>query len=85
VNCCVLPLAIEGLAGVTVIVESVAAVTVSVVDPETFPSFAWTAVDPTATEVPKPFDPEALLMVAILVLAEVQVTEAVRICVEPSV
>jgi hypothetical protein len=40
VNCCVLPLAIEGVAGVTAIDTSVAAVTVSVVLPETVPEVA---------------------------------------------
>jgi hypothetical protein len=40
VNCCVLPLVIEGLAGVTAIDTSVAAVTVSVVLPETAPEVA---------------------------------------------
>jgi len=85
VNCCVLPFAIEGVTGVTVIDVSVAAVTVSVVDFETLPSIAWITVDPTAAEVPRPFDPAALLTVATFVLEEVHVTEAVRSCVEPSV
>jgi hypothetical protein len=40
VNCCVLPLAIEGVAGVTAIDTNVAAVTVSVVLPETVPEVA---------------------------------------------
>ena len=40
VNCCVLPLAIEGVAGVTAIDTNVAAVTVSVVLPETVPDVA---------------------------------------------
>ena len=78
-------MAIEALTGVTAIDESVAAVTVSVVNFETLPSVAWIVVAPAATEVPRPFDLAALLMVAIFVLVEVQVTEAVRFCVEPSV
>ena len=40
VNCCVPPLAIDGFAGVTAIDTSVAAVTVSVVLPETVPEVA---------------------------------------------
>jgi hypothetical protein len=40
VNCCVLPLAIDGLAGVTAIDTSVAAVTVNIVLPETLPEVA---------------------------------------------
>ena len=40
VNCCVPPLAIDGFAGVTAMDTSVAAVTVSVVLPETAPEVA---------------------------------------------
>ncbi len=40
VNCCVVPLGIEGLVGVTAIDTSVAAVTVSVVEPVTLPDVA---------------------------------------------
>jgi hypothetical protein len=40
VNCCVLPLVIDAFAGVTAIDTSVAAVTVSVVLPETAPEVA---------------------------------------------
>jgi hypothetical protein len=40
VNCCVLPLVIDGFTGVTAIDASVAAVTVSVVLPETVPEVA---------------------------------------------
>jgi len=40
VNCCVVPLAIDGFAGVTAIDDSTAAVTVSVVDPVTEPDAA---------------------------------------------
>ena len=40
VNCCVVPLGIEGLAGLTAMDTSVAAVTVSVVEPVTLPEVA---------------------------------------------
>ena len=40
VNCCVVPLGIEGLAGVTAMDTSVAAVTVSVVEPVMLPEVA---------------------------------------------
>jgi len=43
VNCCVVPLAIEGLAGVTAIDTSVADVTVKIVEPMTPPETALVA------------------------------------------
>jgi hypothetical protein len=50
------------------------AVTVRVVEPCTLPSAAWMVLEPAPTDVAKPFEPAALLMVATLVVAEVQVT-----------
>src|SRR5437773_5282149 len=73
-----------GAVGVTVIVDRVAAVTVSVVLPETPPSVAVIVVVPAATDVARPCDPPALLIVATAVLDELQVTWLVRSCVVQS-
>src|SRR6266581_3693322 len=70
-----------GSVGVTSIVDRVAAVTVSVVFPETSPSVAAIVVVPAATDVAEPCDPPALLIVATAVLDELQVTWVVRSCV----
>src|SRR2546426_4879188 len=64
VNCRVSPSGRLGLAGVTAIVDRVAAVTVSVVFPETSPKVAVIVVEPTATELASPSDPPAVLLVA---------------------
>jgi hypothetical protein len=77
VNCCVSPLAIDGLAGVTAIDWSAADVTVRTVDPTIAPEVALMVLVPTATAVANP--PE--LMVAVAVVPDAQVTEAVRFCV----
>jgi len=45
------------------------------------PDIAVTVVEPAATDVAKPFDPAALLIVAIPVLDEFQVADVVRFCV----
>src|SRR5260370_20111173 len=74
-----------GVVGVTVIVDRVAAVTVSVVLPETPPKVAVIVVVPAATDVAKPCEPPALLIVATAVLDELQVTSVVRPCVVKSV
>ena len=42
-------------------------------------SVAVIVVDPAATEEARPFDPDALEMVAALAFEEVQVTEVVRV------
>lgn len=84
VNCLVVPLTIEGLAGVIAIEARVAGVTVSVADFDTLPAVAVIVVVPTATEVASPFDPAALLIVATPTVLEVQVTVLVRFCVDPS-
>ncbi len=82
-NCCVLPAEIEGLAGVTEIDTSVAAVTVRVAVPETLPDVARIVVEPADTDVARPFEPAVLLMVATAVFVEAQVAEAVKSCVVP--
>jgi len=69
------------LTGVIAMDTSVAGVTVSTVVPDMLPEIAVTVVEPAATDVAKPFDPAALLIVAIPVLDEFQVADAVRFCV----
>ena len=83
-NCLVVPVAMLGLAGVTAMETSVAAVTVMVVEPAMLPDVAVTVVEPVATGVARPLEPVALLIAATPVLEELQVTDAVRFCVEPS-
>jgi len=82
-NCSVVPLAMEGLTGVTAMEDSVAAVTVSVVDPEIAPDAAVIVVEPVATGVASPFELPALLMLAMVVDDELHVTVVVRFCVDP--
>jgi hypothetical protein len=79
VNCCVVPLAIEGFAGVTAIDTSVAEVTVSKVDPLTFPEVAMIVLVPTAFAVAIP----PVVIVAAFVFWDCQLTEPVRFFVEP--
>jgi hypothetical protein len=67
--------------GVTVMDVSVAAVTVRLAIPETPLSVAVIVVEPLATPVASP----ELAIVAAAVLEEIQDTEFVRDCVEPSV
>src|SRR5205809_431405 len=82
VNCCFVPFAMLGFVGVTAIVVRVAAVTVSVGFPETDPKVAVIVMGPpAATDVAKPCDPPALLIVATVLLDELQVTWVVRSCV----
>jgi hypothetical protein len=69
----------EGLEGVTAMETSVGAVTVNRVDPLMGPEFAVIVEVPAATAVANP----AELMVATLVVAEVHVTELVRLAVVP--
>ena len=54
VNCCVAPLAIDGFAGVTAIDCSVAAVTVSTVEPLTAPNVALIVLVPPPAPVARP-------------------------------
>src|SRR5579871_4483423 len=77
VNCCVAPLPIDGFAGVTAIDFSVAAVTVNVVDPLIAPDVALIVLVPTPTPVANP----PVVIVAVEVVPEAHVTDAVRFCV----
>jgi hypothetical protein len=79
-KCCTVPSAILELFGVTAMDTSVAGVTVSVVDPDTFPSAAEIVVEPAAIEVATPLEPAALLIAADDVV-DAQVTAVVRSCV----
>jgi hypothetical protein len=80
VNCCVVPFAIEGFAGVTAIDTSVAEVTVSKVDPLTVPDVAMIVLVPAAFAVAIP----PVVIVAEFVFWDRQPTEPVRFFVEPS-
>jgi hypothetical protein len=80
VNCCVAPLAIDGFTGVTAIDCSVAAVTVSNVEPLIDDDVAVMVEVPTPAPVARPI----VLIVAVAVVPEVQVTVDVKFCVVPS-
>jgi hypothetical protein len=69
-NCCVVPLAMIGAAGVTVIAVNAALVTVNGVLPLTAPKVAVTVTAPTATAVALP----VVLTVATPVFEELQLT-----------
>ena len=77
-NCCVVPLAMEGLAGVTAMDTRVAEVTVKVVELETAPRVALMVVVPALTPVARPSLPKALEMLPTAGADEAQVTVAVR-------
>lgn len=79
------PLAILGLAGVTPIDTSVAAVTVRLVDPVMPPSVAVTDADPGLNAVTVPIVPLLLPTAAIDGAEELQLTRLVMSCVELSV
>jgi hypothetical protein len=64
---------------------SVAAVTVSVVEPDLLPDVAVIVVEPATTDVANPLEPAALLMAATPAVDELQVTTVVRFCVVLSV
>jgi hypothetical protein len=81
VNCWVVPMAIDGFAGVTATDTKAALVTFRVVDPLTFPEAAAMVVVP----VPVPEASPALETVATAGAEECQVTVAVMFCVLPSV
>ncbi len=81
VNCCVVPNAIDGLAGETEIETRLAKLTVSVVEPATVPEVAVTSAVPVARLVASP----VALTVATPVFEDVQVAEPVRSLVVPSV
>jgi hypothetical protein len=84
VNCCFRPSGIEGVAGVTAIETSAGAVTASAVEPVTPPDTAVIVVAPWPVLLAKPWLPPELLIVAAAVFDELQVAEAVRFCVLPS-
>src|SRR5882672_6157865 len=83
-NCCFVPLAIVGSAGVMVIETGWAVVTVSVVLPLIAPLVAEMDVVPKPTGVARPFEPSAFEIVATAVVPEVQVTLVERSCVVAS-
>ena len=85
VSCWVMPRTTDGLAGVMAMETSSSDVTVMPVEPVTAPWVALSVVEPTLAPVARPREPAALLMVAMLVSPEDQVTEAVRSCVVASV
>jgi len=78
------PLAILGLAGVTPMDTSAAAVTVRLVVPDTPPRVAVIVVAPGLIAVARPTVPAALLRVAMAGSAELQVTCDDRSAFEPS-
>ena len=81
-NCCVDPLAIDGLTGVTATDTKVGAVAVRAVEPDTAPKVAVMVLEPLeATTVASP--PEAI--VAVAGVPDAHVTEAVKFCVLLSV
>jgi len=84
VNDVEVPLAMLGFGGVTPIDTKVAAVTVSGVEPEMPLSIAVMVVEPWVLDVARPFEPLALLILAMLVAEEDQLTAEVRFCVVPS-
>ena len=85
VNCCVVPRAMDGLGGFTVIETSAATLTVRVVDAEIDPIVAEMLELPVATLVASPWLPAALLIVATKTSDEAHCTELVMPCVLPSV
>jgi uncharacterized membrane protein len=80
VNCSEVPFAIDKLGAVTAIETSVADVTVKVADPLMAPETALILLVPVPTAVTIP----PAVIVATLVLCELQVTEPVMFCVELS-
>jgi hypothetical protein len=69
---------------VTSIDASVAVVIVSVVEPEMLPVAAVMIAEPSAKAIAVPLEPTALLIYATAKLDELQATDVVRSCVEPS-
>ena len=85
VNCCAVPAAILGFAGITVSETSMAGVTLSDVEPDTPARAAPIVAEPWPRPVAKPFEPAALLTDATPGLLELHTTAVVRFCVELSV
>ena len=84
VNCCEVPRAMFGLAGVTVTVWRAALLTVSVAPPTTPLNAAVIVVVPGDAPTASPEMPAELLIVATVGFEDVQVTEVVMSCVLPS-
>lgn len=82
-NCCVAPAAMLRLEGVTETETSAVDVPVSEVEPEIDPTDAVIVVVPAPAAVASPFEPSALLIVAIPVLDDVHAAVAVIFCVAP--
>jgi hypothetical protein len=85
VNDCVVPKAIEGLAGFTVIETRAATLTVRVVETEIEPDVAEMPELPSATLVARPWLPATLLTVATETSNDAHWTDPVMSCVVPSV
>jgi hypothetical protein len=84
VNCCVVPRAMLGFAGVTVIDVSTAGVTVRVAKLETPEKVELMVAVPSETAVANPFEPAISPMVATPAFEEVQVAHVVNDCVVAS-
>ena len=81
-----MPRAILGLIDLTAIETNVAGDTVKVMGAEVMPPIAAVILlVPAATDVARPFEPAALLIVVTEVVADAQVTEVVKFWVELSV
>ena len=78
-------MAMLGFVGVIWIETRVAGVTVRVVDPEMLPEVAVIVTDPRLMPLASPLEPDALLTDATVLSEDVQLTDAVRFCVELSV
>ena len=75
VNCCVVPSAMLGVGGVIAIDTNAAGVTVKVTGADVMPPLAAVMLlVPAATDVARPWEPAALLIVATEVVADAQVT-----------
>jgi len=81
VNCCLVPRVILEFTGVITRETRIAGVTVNVVVPDMLLSDAVIVVEPVATDVARPFDPEALLISATPASDEYQATDSVTFCV----
>ena len=85
VNCCEIPIEMDGLCGLTSMAARIAVVTVRLPDPVTVPRVALMTVLPLPVLVAIPLLPEVLLTVATLGADELQWAELVTSCVELSV
>jgi hypothetical protein len=82
-NCCVVPSAMLGNAGVTPMLESVAEVTVRAAVALMPPLLAWIVLRPTLVVLASPWVPAAFEIVAVPAVT-FQVTVGVRFWLEPS-